>query len=147
MREGQFVALWMSDGRLVTRWKDARANILHAVIADSREEMVETLSKKLGKATAATIGIFQFVGCAPMTPDTVTKNAQPIAAFAQVLSNAELHQKFAEVLTLADRAKEAGPFWAEIFVRPKTRISDEDARKQLPGPRPSGRHPGKFRRD
>lgn len=145
MREGQFVAIWMSDGRFVTRWKDARANILHAVIADTRAEMDAVLTEKLGKVRSSNIGIFQFVGCAAMSTDTITKNAQPIAAFAQILSNGELQQKFAEILALAERARGAGPFWAEVFVRPKTRVVDEGAPPA--GPRPSGRQPGKFRRD
>lgn len=147
MQEGQYVALWLGSGRLVTRWKDARATILHAVISSSKEEMVEVLSKKLGKANADTIGMFKFEGCAPLTPDTVTRNAQPIAAFAQVLSVEELRGKFEQILKLAEQAKDAGPFWAEVFVRPKTRINDESVRRQLPESRPSGRHPGKFRRD
>ena len=144
MKDGDFVAFWLSSGRLVTRWKNARSSVGNAIIAKSRAELEVVLQEKLGKVQSESVGIFQFVGLPKMSQasgEVVLRNARPIAASAMIFSKQELRAELEAILKRLDQDDSDTSFWAEIFVRHKTRKDEDDGGESPP------RHRGPFRRD
>ena len=143
MREGDFVAVWLSSGRLVTRWKNARATISNAIVAKTKKEVEDILTQKFGGKIQTDVGIFQFAGLSPSgskEAGATVRNAQPISAFAMILSPKELRAYFENVLKAVEQSGDEG-LWVECFIRPRTRREEDDGGNAPPNSR------GRFRRD
>ena len=145
MQDGDFIAVWLTSGRPITRWKNARATIPNAIVTRTRKEMEQILTEKLGKVQSEGIGVFQFVGvsgaASPEKGTAAVRNAEPISAVAMILSPKELRSHFENMLKIAEQEGGDQSLWVECFIRQKTRKDGDDG-----GTAPQGFR-GKFRRD
>lgn len=148
MRPGQSTGLWLPHGRFVTRWKEQRPSANNAVTARSPEELREVLDEKFSKEALRNIGVFEFLGWADEGQDGNGSRGlkpEPVVAFASVLSRAEIRARLEEIAEMVDHYPDGGPFWIEVFVRSRTQVEDDEAKRRFkPKRRDSKRE---FRRD
>lgn len=145
MQPGDVTALFLPDGRFVTRWKEQRANSGNAIFDGDEPRVRNTLANKFPPPVLRNIGVFKFLGWADngTSPDGRERMPPPVVAFGSVLSKAEVRNRLGEVVAMVDQSQDDGPFWVELFVRSKTKSGTED------GDRFKQRGPGRrqFRRD
>lgn len=148
MRQGDHIALWLPDGRAVTRWPEQKANATNAVTTTSKDAMAKALAPKFPEDKLRSIGVFQFVGWADELASASGERPRgrdllpiPVAAFASTLTRDEVVRRLFEVADLVHGGADPGPFLAEIFIRSRNPVQDESVRRRVQEQPPKQRGP------
>lgn len=138
MQQGEFIALWLPDGRAVTRWPEQKANATNAVTTTSKDGMAKALAPKFPADKLRSIGVFQFVGWADELAETSGEKPRgremlpiPVVAFASSLSRDEAERRLFEIADLVHGSTDDGQYMVEVFIRSRTPIQDEGLRRRV----------------